>query len=58
LRDIEVCLRAHESRIYHLGIRGHVARSNLTSVIRPKNRSSATTCPEMVFCKASLGSVP
>jgi hypothetical protein len=29
LRDIEVCLRAHESRIYHLGIRGHVARSNL-----------------------------
>lgn len=29
LRDIEVCLRAHESRLYHLGIRGHVARSNL-----------------------------
>lgn len=29
LRDIEVCLRAHESKIYHLGIRGHVARSNL-----------------------------
>ncbi len=29
LRDIEVYLRAHESRIYHLGIRGHVARSNL-----------------------------
>ncbi len=29
LRDIEVCLRAHESKIYHLGIRGHVARSNI-----------------------------
>ena len=29
LRDIEVCLRAQESRLYHLGIRGHVARSNL-----------------------------
>ncbi|MFM9154113.1 MAG: IS4 family transposase [Methylocystis sp.] len=29
LRDIEVCLRAHESKCYHLGIRGHVARSNL-----------------------------
>jgi hypothetical protein len=29
LRDIEVCLRAHESKLYHLGIRGHVARSNL-----------------------------
>ena len=29
LRDIEDCLRAHKSRIYHFGIRGHVARSNL-----------------------------
>lgn len=29
LRDIEVCLRAHKSKIYHFGIRGHVARSNL-----------------------------
>src|SRR6202162_6498851 len=29
LRDIEVCLSAHESKLYHLGIRGHVARSNL-----------------------------
>lgn len=28
-RDIEVCLRAHESKLYHPGIRGHVARSNL-----------------------------
>ena len=29
LRDIEVCLRAQNSKLYHLGIRGHVARSNL-----------------------------
>jgi hypothetical protein len=29
LRDIEVCLRAHTTKLYHLGIRGHVARSNL-----------------------------
>ena len=29
LRDIEVCLRAHDAKLYHLGIRGHVARSNL-----------------------------
>jgi Domain of unknown function (DUF4372)/Transposase DDE domain len=29
LRDIEVCLRAQDSKLYHLGIRGHVARSNL-----------------------------
>ncbi|MGH6793742.1 MAG: IS4 family transposase [Methylocella sp.] len=29
LRDIEVCLRAQGSKLYHLGIRGHVARSTL-----------------------------
>jgi hypothetical protein len=29
LRDIETCLRALGSRLYHLGIRGHVARSTL-----------------------------
>ena len=30
LRDIEVCLRAQGTKLYHLGIRGHVARSNLS----------------------------
>ena len=34
LRDIEVCLRAHEAKLYHLGIRGHVARSNLGDATR------------------------
>jgi hypothetical protein len=29
LRDIETCLRAHSSRLYHLGIRGGIARSTL-----------------------------
>jgi hypothetical protein len=29
LRDIEVCLRSHAAKLYHLGIRGHVARSTL-----------------------------
>jgi hypothetical protein len=29
LRDIEVCLRSQSTKLYHLGIRGHVARSNL-----------------------------
>src|SRR6202047_3990394 len=31
LRDIEVCLRAQDSKLYHLGIRGHVARSTLAN---------------------------
>ena len=29
-RDIEVCLRAHQAKLTHLGIRGHVARSNIS----------------------------
>lgn len=29
LRDIEICLRAHQAKLYHLGIRGHIARSTL-----------------------------
>ncbi|OGT88741.1 MAG: transposase [Gammaproteobacteria bacterium RIFOXYD12_FULL_61_37] len=29
LRDIETCLRAHSSKLYHLGIRGGIARSTL-----------------------------
>ncbi len=29
LRDIEGCLRAVASKLYHLGIRGHVSRSTV-----------------------------
>jgi len=29
LRDIETCLRAHSHKLYHLGIRGRIARSTL-----------------------------
>ncbi len=29
LRDIEVCLRAHQAKLHHLGIRSRVARSTL-----------------------------
>lgn len=29
LRDIEACLRAHHTKLYHLGIRGRIARSTL-----------------------------
>ena len=31
LRDIEACLRAQSSKLYHLGIRGHVARNTLAN---------------------------
>ena len=29
LRDIATCLRAHQAKLYHLGIRGNIARSTL-----------------------------
>ncbi len=29
LRDIEACLRAHQSKLYHMGFRGKVSRSTL-----------------------------
>jgi hypothetical protein len=29
LRDIEACLRAHKTKLYHLGIRGGISRSTL-----------------------------
>ena len=29
MRDIETCLRAHSAKLYHLGIRGGIARSTL-----------------------------
>jgi hypothetical protein len=35
LRDIEVCLRAHQTTLYYLGIRGDVARSTLADAIDP-----------------------
>ncbi len=29
LRDIEACLRAMRSKLYHMGIRGGISRNNL-----------------------------
>jgi hypothetical protein len=34
LRDIETCLRALESKLYHAGFRGHVSRSTLADANR------------------------
>ena len=32
LRDIETCLCAHQAKLYHLGIRGNIAKSTLADV--------------------------
>jgi hypothetical protein len=31
LRDIEACLRAHQSKLYHMGIRGGISRNTLAN---------------------------
>ena len=37
LRDIETCLRAHHAKLYHLGIRGNIAKSTLADVNESRN---------------------
>lgn len=37
LRDIEACLRAHKTKLYHLGIRGRVLRSTLADANETRN---------------------
>jgi len=38
LRDIEACLRAQSSKLYHLGIRGNVARNTLANANATRDR--------------------
>ena len=37
LRDIEVCLRAQKSKLYHMGIRGGVSRNTLANANKIRN---------------------
>lgn len=37
LRDIEACLRAQQQKLYHMGIRGTVAKSNLADANEQRN---------------------
>jgi len=37
LRDIEVCLRAQQSKLYHMGIRGGISRNTLANANRTRN---------------------
>ena len=37
LRDIEVCLRAHQEKLYHMGLRGGVSRKTLSNANRRRD---------------------
>src|SRR3990167_3489060 len=49
LRDIETCLRAHQAKLYHLGIRGNIAKSTLDRKSTRLN-SSHSQISYAVFC--------
>lgn len=37
LRDIEICLRAHKSKLYHLGIRGGISRNTFSNANKTRD---------------------
>lgn len=37
LRDIEACLNAQPNKLYHMGIKGHVSRTNLANANRKRD---------------------
>lgn len=47
LRDIEACLRAQASKLYHMGLRGHVARNTLAN-------ANATRLAHLLRLRAAL----
>ena len=50
LRDIEACLRAQQSKLYHLGIRAAVARNTLANANAVKGRKikGRVRCPQFL----------
>ena len=55
LRDIETCLRAMQPRLYHMGIRGRVARSTLADANETRSfRISADFAQELIGTAKAL----
>ena len=55
LRDIEVCLRAHQDKLYHMGIRGTVSRNTLAHANKMRDwRMYAELAPALVRIARAL----
>jgi hypothetical protein len=52
LRDIETCLRALQPKLYHLGIRGHVARSTLADANATRDWRIAGDFAQVLIARA------
>ncbi|MCK9362962.1 MAG: IS4 family transposase [Syntrophales bacterium] len=52
LRDIQVCLRATQSKLYHLGIRGKVSRNTLANANQTRNWLIYADFAQILIAKA------
>ena len=52
LRDIQACLRATQSRLYHLGIRGKVSRNTLANANQNRNWQIYADFAQVLIAKA------
>ena len=54
LRDIQVCLRATQSRLYHLGIRGKVSRNTLAHANQTRDWRIYADFAQILIAKARI----
>src|SRR3546814_19534903 len=52
LRDIELCLRAHQTKLFHLGIRGRVARSTMADAKERRDWRIHADFAKILLCTA------
>lgn len=52
LRDIEACLRAMKSKLYHMGIRGHIAKSTLADANESRSWRIYADFAQVLIAKA------
>ena len=52
LRDIEACLRAQQNKLYHMGIRGKVARNTLANANKVRDWRIYADFAQLLICEA------
>ena len=52
LRDIEACLRAQQKKLYHMGIRGKVARNTLANANQVRDWRIYADFAQLLICEA------
>jgi hypothetical protein len=54
LRDIDACLRAQPTKLFHLGLRGKVSRSALADANESRAGASTASSPKPLFVSPAL----